>query len=145
VLPRETYVLAPSRNADPYRTDGPRAMTRNVTLHLDEFGQQSLDRLVGQTAASPAAALRAAARYYLADKEEHRTAWRARRFRPGPTPSPGIRVAYDDETWAALGEEAERQGVTPEELAVHALLYLLADVESGQLPGGIGETPGEEE
>jgi hypothetical protein len=108
-------------------------MTRNVTLHLDDFGQQALDRLVVDGHASPAKALRIAALYYLSHRDDARPAWRARRFRPGPTPSPGLRVAFDDDTWEALAEEAGRQGVPPEELAVHALLYFLADVESGRL------------
>ena len=42
-------------------------------------------------------------------------------------------MAFDDETWVALEAEAEEQGVTPEALAVHALLYLLADLDSGRV------------
>ena len=120
-------------------------MTRNVILHLDEFGQEALARLLEDERTSSETALRTAARYYLSHRDEHRRAWRARRFRPGPGPSSDLRVAYDDETWSALEEEAARQRVTPEELAVHALLYLLADYESGRLGGRLEDSLGEDE
>ena len=113
---------------------GINAMTRNVTLHLDEFGQQSLDRLTKEGEGSPAAAFRTAALYYLADRDSGRPAWRAPRFRSTKGPSgQGLRVVFDDDTWAALAEEADRQNVETEELAVHALLYFLADFDSGRI------------
>ena len=109
-------------------------MTRNVTLHLDEFGQESLDRLMHEGDGSPTAAFRSAALYYLADRDSGRPAWRAPRFRSQKEPSgQGLRVVFDDDTWAALQEEAGRQNVGTEELAVHALLYFLADFDSGRL------------
>lgn len=108
-------------------------MTRNVKLHLDEFGQQSLDRFVARGDGNPAGALRTAALYYLGDAEAQRPAWRAPRFRSRAVPDPGLKVAFDDQTWTALEEEARRQGVEPEDLAVHALLYFLADLDSGRL------------
>jgi hypothetical protein len=108
-------------------------MTRNVKLQLDEFGQQSLDRFVARGDGSPAGALRTAALYYLSDADAQRPAWRAPRFRSRAVPDPGLKVAFDDVTWAALEEEARRQGVEPEDLAVHALLYFLADLDSGRL------------
>jgi hypothetical protein len=110
-------------------------MTRNVKLHLDEFGQQSLDRFIARGDGSPAGALRTAALYYLADREAERPTWRAPRFRSRSVPRPRLSVAFDDETWTALEEEARRQGVEPEGLAVHALLYFLADLDSGRIAG----------
>jgi hypothetical protein len=112
---------------------GTSAMTRDVRLHLDEFGQQSLDRLMREGEGSPAAAFRTAALYYLADRDAGRPAWRAPRFRPKSPAGEGLRVVFDDDTWAALEEEAARQNVGTEELAVHALLYFLADFDSGRI------------
>jgi hypothetical protein len=112
---------------------GTNAMTRNVTLHLDEFGQQSLDRLMHEGEGSPAAAFRTAALYYLADRDSGRPAWRAPRFRSKTHSGGGLRVVLDDDTWAALDEEADRQNVGTEELVVHALLYFLADFDSGRI------------
>ena len=118
-------------------------MTRNVKLQLDEFGQQSLDRFVARGDGTPTGALRTAALYYLADADAQRPAWRAPRFRSRSTPDPGLRVAFDDDTWAALAEEARRQGVEPEDLAVHALLYFIADLDSGRLADLLGDAMGE--
>jgi hypothetical protein len=108
-------------------------MTRTATLHLGGFAQTSLDRLVRGIRRSPNSAFRTAVIYYLADKGEARPSWRARQFRREPESGGGVDVAFDDETWVALEAEAEEQGVTPEALAVHALLYLLADLDSGRL------------
>jgi hypothetical protein len=108
-------------------------MTRNVTLHLDTFGQESLDRLMQEGEGSPASAFRTAALYYLADRESGRTAWRAPRFQSKRPSGDGLRIVFDDDTWAALEEEADRQNVETEELVVHALLYFLADLDSGRL------------
>ena len=108
-------------------------MTRNVTLHLDEFGQESLDRLTKEGESSPAGAFRTAVLYYLGARESGRPAWRAPRFRSGNPSGQGLRVVFDDDTWAALAEEADRQNVETEELAVHALLFFLADFDSGRI------------
>ena len=113
-------------------------MTRNVTLHLDEFGQQSLDRLAEHGEGQPDGAFRTAALYYLADADAGRPAWRAPRFRSAKDSSQGLRVGFDDETWTALAQEASRQGVDTSDLAVHALLYFLADLESGRLAELLG-------
>ena len=110
------------------------AMTRNVTLHLDEFGQESLDRLTQQgDGGSSQSAFRTAVLYYLADRDSGRPAWRAPRFRPQTPSGDGLRVVLDDETWAAVEEEAARQNVGTEELVVHALLYFLVDFDSGRV------------
>ena len=99
---------------------GTNAMTRNVTLHLDEFGQQSLDRLMHEGEGSPAAAFRTAALYYLADRDSGRAAWRAPRFRSRTPSGEGLRVVFDDDTWASLGADAERESGGTGELAGHA-------------------------
>jgi hypothetical protein len=51
-----------------------------------------------------------------------------------PAGSP-LRVRLDDATWNALTAEARAQGVTVEELALHALMYFLADLDSGRAAG----------
>jgi hypothetical protein len=102
-------------------------------VHLDEFGQKSLEKLVERGKGSAATAFRTAAIYYLADRDAQRPAWRAPRFRTSTVPTPGLRVVFDDETWEALEEEAQRQGIKTQDLAVHALLYFLADFERGAI------------
>ncbi len=41
-----------------------------------------------------------------------------------------VEVGFDDFGWQALNDEARRQGVTLEELVVHAAMYYLADADS---------------
>ena len=106
-----------------------------VTLRLDHFGKKALAaRLRG--GASSDAVVSKAARYYLGDRGSGRLAWRVPRFlRSGEVAeSAGTEVELDDYTMAALEREARRQGVAPDRLAEHALLYFLADLESGRAP-----------
>jgi len=109
-------------------------MTHELTLNLDEFGRSALDRLARRTRGSASAAVTTASLYYLADGESGRPAWGIPRFRADTDGhAGGRRVDLDDKTWQALSDEADRQGVTPELLARHALLYFLADVDSGRV------------
>jgi predicted DNA-binding ribbon-helix-helix protein len=114
-------------------------MTRVVTLQLDEFGQRAFERSTRRRNRSAATAVRTACLYYLADRDSGRTAWRAPKFAAEPQPAARLQVSLDDATWAALAEEAERQGVTAETLALHALVYFLADLESGRVAGLLEE------
>jgi hypothetical protein len=44
-----------------------------------------------------------------------------------------LTVRLDAFAWHALEEESAKQEMTPEELARHAVLYYLADLDSGRL------------
>ncbi len=55
----------------------------------------------------------------------------------------GFDVDLDDDTFAALRQEAAGQGVDPSRLAEHALLYYLADLDGGRLAERIGGAFGE--
>jgi predicted transcriptional regulator len=108
-------------------------MTKALTLHLDDFGKDALDRFAAGRSDSHSATVRTASLYYLADREQDRPAWGVPRFARG-NGSTGLDVVVrlDDDTWQALDDEAHRQGVSAESLARHALLYFLADVDSGR-------------
>jgi hypothetical protein len=114
-------------------------MPRDVKLHLDEFGRLAFERFTTRRKGSAAAAVRTACLYYLADRESGRPAWRASRFAPEPPLGSTLHVRLDDATWAALAEEAQDQGVTLDELALHAVLYFIADLHSGRLAGLLEE------
>jgi hypothetical protein len=114
-------------------------MTKDVTLHLGPFGQQALERFAQRREASAAGAVRTAALYYLADRDAGRPGWRVPAFDVRADPLPVLNVELDDDTWSAVREEAARQSVEPEDLAVHAVLYFLADVDSGRLADLLGE------
>jgi hypothetical protein len=107
-------------------------MVRTLTLHVAGFAAGSLDRMVGDGDSSPDGIFRTAALYYLGDEEAGRPSWRAPRLEPAAARGEGLSISFDDETLAALEREARRQDVTPEQLALHALMYYLSDLESGR-------------
>jgi hypothetical protein len=43
--------------------------------------------------------------------------------------APKVEVEFDEFGWEALTDEAQRQGVTVEELVVHAAMYYLGDAD----------------
>ena len=103
-----------------------------VRLQLDDFGKEALEAQM-RGGSSPDAVIRAAARYYLADRDRGRIAWRVPRFtRLGGSNVAETEVELDDDTMEALEEEARRQGIPSGRLAEHALLYFVADLDSGR-------------
>jgi hypothetical protein len=108
-------------------------MTRDVTLHVDDFGQHALERFTRRSEGSMAKAVRIASVYYLNDRDARRPAWLVPDFAADSQSSGRLQVELDDVTWGALSEEADRQGVATEVLAMHALLYYLADIDSGRV------------
>jgi hypothetical protein len=108
-------------------------MTRDVTLHVDDFGQHALERFTRRSEGSMANAVRMASIYYLNDRDARRPAWLVPDLAADSHPSGRLQVKLDDATWGALSEEADRQGVPTELLAMHALLYYLADIDSGRV------------
>jgi hypothetical protein len=114
-------------------------MTKDVTLHLDEFGQRAFERLTTHRKRSTDAGVRTACLYYLADRDSGRPAWRVPRFAEVPRSGSILHVQLDDATGDALAEEAQGQGVTVEQLVLHAVVYHLADLDSGRLAGLLEE------
>jgi hypothetical protein len=108
-------------------------MTKDVTLNLDQFGQHALARFTRRGPDSAAKAVRTASLYYLGDRDADRPAWKVPDFALEGEPGRGLNVELDDETWDALEDEAADQGVSVDTLAVHAVLYFLADVDSGRV------------
>jgi hypothetical protein len=108
---------------------------RRLMLHVDEFALEALERNVAVQGGSTAAIVRTAVLYYLAERDSGRQAWRYPRFARQDRPGGGREVEMDEEIWAALDEEAGRQGVEPSQLAGHACLFFLADLDSGRLAG----------
>lgn len=118
-------------------------MTRDVVLNMNEFGRHALDTFVQERSGSPSAAARTASLYYLADRDSERPAWTVPRFPPGSRQQDGdgaTRITLDDGTWEAVVEEAGRQSVTAEELLAHAIVYFLADLDSGRVAARLDET-----
>ncbi len=118
-------------------------MTKSMTLRLDPFGQQALSEFAEEHSDSASAVVRTASVYYLADRDSGRSAWRIPRFMRNAPDVDGFDVDLDDDTWAALKQEAGDQGVDPSRLAEHALLYFLADLDEGRLTERLGGLVGE--
>ena len=116
-----------------------------VKLELDDFGREALEAQV-RGGSSRDAVIRTAARYYLADRGSGRIAWRPPRFaRRDDYPAGTVTdVELDQDTMEALETEARRHGMAPERLAEHALLYFLADLDSGRAAVRLGDALEEE-
>ena len=112
----------------------------SVKLELDDFGQEALEAQV-RRGTTRAAVIRTAARYYLADRGSGRLAWRPPRFaRRGEEPGRAVTdVDLDEDTVEALEAEARRHGIAAHRLAEHALLYFLADLDSGRAAARLGD------
>ena len=105
----------------------------SVTLELDDFGKQALEAQV-RSGSSRDAFIRTAARYYLADRGSGRVSWQPPRYlrKDARRAQAVTEVELDEETMEALEEEARRQGMPAGRLAEHALLYYIADLDSGR-------------
>jgi predicted transcriptional regulator len=115
-------------------------MTTGVTLKLDNFSRAALDRLAERGKGSDAKAVRAAVLYYLADRDSNRPAWRAPRWSQGRADATqDLEIELDDDTWRALSDEAAQQEVSPDFLALAALLYYVADLDSGRVAERLGD------
>jgi hypothetical protein len=105
----------------------------SVRLELDDFGNQALEAQV-RSGSSRDAFIRTAARYYLADRGSGRVSWQPPRYlrKDARRAQAVTEVELDEETMEGLEEEARRHGLPADRLAEHALLYYLADLDSGR-------------
>jgi hypothetical protein len=78
-------------------------------------------------------------RYYLGDAGSGRIAWRAPRHYTKKDPDEELELELDDELHGELRRESRRQRVTPDVLAMHALMYYLADLDSGRAAARLGD------
>ncbi len=108
-------------------------MTRLVSLALDEFGASALEGHAERFSVSPGELASRAARYYLSDRASGRLALRVPHLEGARgKPTLQLTVELDDDGWRELEAEATRQGVSAEALFEHAVLYFLADLDSGR-------------
>jgi hypothetical protein len=109
-------------------------MRRLLTLSLDEFGAAAIEEQTAHYSLTPAELGRRAARYYLSDLGSGRMALRVPRLdRRDTRRSMRLAIDLDADSWRELEAEARRQDVTVEALVVHAILYFLADLDSGRV------------
>jgi hypothetical protein len=114
-------------------------MMKSVIVRLDRFGQEALEEHVRATGESEADALDVAVRYYLGDADSGRMAWKAPRKLIGADPAEEIELELGDDLHEQLRQESRRQHVSPDLLAMHALMYYLADFDSGRATARLGD------
>lgn len=122
-------------------------MRRTVTVAVGEFGLGSLGGAFRRDSASLARSLMQAIRYYLADQESGRAGWPYPSFRRGDQhdPTHEVQIEIDGAIWEAFSREADRQGVSTDQLVQHAVLYFAADRDGGRLAQRIVEDLGNRE
>jgi hypothetical protein len=91
------------------------------------------------TGETQADALDVAVRYYLGDADSDRVAWHVPRKMTRADPAEELELGLDDDLHEQLRREARRQHVSPDTLAMHALMYYLADLDSGKAAARLGD------
>ncbi len=112
-------------------------MAQNVTLR---FGKFTAAALAGEEGAEEHLATRVARaiRFYLSDpvSGSGRPDWPYPGFLRNGEGTGGeeveLKLSIDDEVWRSFEREADRQGVSTQQLAEHAALYLAADRDAGR-------------
>ncbi len=110
-------------------------MRRLLTLALDQFGAAAIEEQAAHYSLAPPELARRAARYYLSDLGSGRMTLWVPRLETGVQAKGSLRleIDLDADSWRVLEAEAKRQHVTLEALVVHAILYFLADLDSGRV------------
>jgi hypothetical protein len=110
-----------------------------INVRLDRFGQEALEDHLRGSGESHADALDVAVRYYLGDSDSGRASWRVPRQMGRPGPDAAIELELEDELHGRLQRESQRQHVSADLLAMHALMYYLADLDSGRAAARLGD------
>jgi hypothetical protein len=111
-------------------------MGRELKITLGQLTLEALDAGTVEQLRNQAAH---AIRYYLTDKDAGRPGWPYPDFISGNGSETRreLELTLEASVWDSLAEEAARQGVSPEQLAQHAVLYFVADREAGRVPARI--------
>ena len=96
-------------------------------------------KYVAGTTGSRTIALRSALRYLLDEPEGSRIAKSVPHFARQIDTGGGLEIDVDEKLYAELEREARRQEVTPDLLATHAVLYFLAELDSGRVAARLGD------
>jgi hypothetical protein len=113
-------------------------MRRSLKLALDEFGRATLEGEASRYSVAPGELVGNAVKYYLADLDSARPALKVPRFaRTASSPELDVEVNLDDSAWDMAEAEAARQRVPLERLLEHAAMYLIADLDSGEVAARI--------
>jgi len=120
-------------------------LKRTVSVGLGAFAREGLAAAELNGGQASTGIVRAI-RVYLRDKgtEEPGWAYPALLREQRPTEEVELELSIDEVLWRQLEQEAAAQGVTPQQLLQHAVLYLAAEVDAGRVTRRILEELGEE-
>jgi hypothetical protein len=106
-----------------------------VELGLDEFALEEVDRVAERLAVSRQRVVAQAVRHWLDEQSSGRLAARPPPAGRAAGPHPTIPLAVDLplSDWNAVRHAAEASETEPERLIGHAVLLLLADLDSGHV------------
>ena len=110
-------------------------VTRLVTVQLSEFACSAVSGDGNARDEGVPARVVAATRCYLNDKDSGGVGWSYPGFLPEAEGGEevALRLAIADELWRRLEQEAERQGISPQQMITHAVLYVAAEVDAGRV------------
>jgi hypothetical protein len=109
-------------------------MRRSLKLALDEFGRATLEGEAARYHVSPGELVGTAVEYFLGDRNSGRSSLKVPRFARNTTaPELDVEIDLDGRTWDEAESEAARQRVPLERLLEHASMYLVADLDSGEV------------
>jgi hypothetical protein len=114
-------------------------MMKSVSVRLDRFGQDFLEDYVRRSGGSRAGVLQTAVHYYLGDSDSGRAAWRVPQLALTATSADGVELELEDDLLGRLEGEAQRQDVSVEMLAAHAVIYYLTDLDTGRAAARLGD------
>ena len=106
-----------------------------VELALDEFALEEVERVAGRLGVPRARIVERAVRHWLAEQSTGRLAARPPSSKPRAAAVHTVPLAVDlpRSDWDAVRRAAETHAVEPDRLIGHAVLLLLADVDSGRV------------
>jgi hypothetical protein len=110
-------------------------VTRQVTLTIGHFVADTLQEQARANALSPEEFVDRAAHYYLSERSTGRPARKLPAFLERGSDGRPIRFQFDleESSWKDIQAVAEREGTSAERLLEHAVLLLIADLDSGRV------------
>ena len=119
---------------------------RRETLTLGAFVADALQEQARANALSPEEFVDRAAHYYLSERSTGRPARQLPAFLDRGSDGRAVTFEFDlaETSWEELQAVAKREGASTERLLEHAVLLLLADLDSGRIARRFVEPAGEE-
>jgi hypothetical protein len=115
-----------------------------VELTLDEFALEEVERLAGRLEVPRARVVARAVRHWLDEQASGRLAARppaAQDDRAASVHAIPLAVDLPPADWDAVLQAAEAHEVDPERVIIHAVVLLLADLDSGRLAARVARSP----